>query len=232
MMHGPINIRCTNSCFIKSLLYACTCFEHYVLIIRRWKLYYTASCIVALCRWLSGAKFLYKTIICALSWLITKIILRCTFSKTSKIHRYWVERYLCELVWFPSRVQTLNVKWHQFENYPVVYNSGWLVVQNEIQRLTALILYDIACQYCPTATLTPTPTPKTTPTPTPQVPVFDHYCHIFVHSSRTLLAYGEVWSYSNFTHTQKKCVFMCICNLQVSLELVPAFSSGVKEKPR
>jgi len=32
--------------FIVSLLYASTCFEHYVLIIRRSKLYYTASGIV------------------------------------------------------------------------------------------------------------------------------------------------------------------------------------------
>ena len=35
-----------NSCFIISLLYASTCFEHYVLIIRKSKLYYTASGIV------------------------------------------------------------------------------------------------------------------------------------------------------------------------------------------
>ena len=38
--------KCTNSCFILSLLYASTCFEHYVLIIRRLKLYYTASGII------------------------------------------------------------------------------------------------------------------------------------------------------------------------------------------
>ena len=37
---------CTKSCFIISLLYASTCFEHYVLIIRRSKLYYTASVII------------------------------------------------------------------------------------------------------------------------------------------------------------------------------------------
>jgi len=36
--------------FIISLLYASTCFEHYVLIIRRSKLYYTASGIITLCR--------------------------------------------------------------------------------------------------------------------------------------------------------------------------------------
>jgi len=34
------------SCFIISFLYASTCFEHYVLIVRRSKLYYTASGIV------------------------------------------------------------------------------------------------------------------------------------------------------------------------------------------
>ena len=39
--------------FIISLLYASTCFEHYVAIIRR---YYTASGIVKLCRWPSGAQ--------------------------------------------------------------------------------------------------------------------------------------------------------------------------------
>jgi len=34
--------------FYSSLLYASTCFEHYVLIIRRSKLYYTASGIITL----------------------------------------------------------------------------------------------------------------------------------------------------------------------------------------
>jgi len=38
--------RSTNSCLVISLLYASTCFEHYVLIIRRSKLYYTASGII------------------------------------------------------------------------------------------------------------------------------------------------------------------------------------------
>ena len=47
---------CTNSCLIISLFYASTCFEHYVLIIRRSKLYYTASGIITLCRWPSGAQ--------------------------------------------------------------------------------------------------------------------------------------------------------------------------------
>jgi len=37
---------CTNSCFIITLLYSSTCFEHYMLIIRRSKLYYTASGII------------------------------------------------------------------------------------------------------------------------------------------------------------------------------------------
>jgi len=32
------------------------CFEHYVLVIRRSKLYYTASGIITLCRWPSGAQ--------------------------------------------------------------------------------------------------------------------------------------------------------------------------------
>jgi len=35
-----------NSCFIISLLYSSTCFEHYVLIIRMSKLYYTANGII------------------------------------------------------------------------------------------------------------------------------------------------------------------------------------------
>ena len=42
--------------FIMSLFRASTCFEHYVLIIRRPKLYYTASGIVTLCRWPSSAQ--------------------------------------------------------------------------------------------------------------------------------------------------------------------------------
>ena len=37
-----------NYCFIISLLYSSTCFEYYVLIIRRYKLYYTASGIITL----------------------------------------------------------------------------------------------------------------------------------------------------------------------------------------
>jgi len=37
--------------FITSLFYASTCFEHYVLIINRSKLYYTASGIITHCRW-------------------------------------------------------------------------------------------------------------------------------------------------------------------------------------
>jgi len=44
-MHGA-TMRCTKSCFIISLLYAPTRFEHYVLIIRRSELYYTASGII------------------------------------------------------------------------------------------------------------------------------------------------------------------------------------------
>ena len=39
-------IKCTKSYFIISLLYASTCFEHYVFTIRRSKLYYTASGII------------------------------------------------------------------------------------------------------------------------------------------------------------------------------------------
>jgi len=35
-----------NYCFVISLLYATTCFEHYVIITRRSKLYYTASGII------------------------------------------------------------------------------------------------------------------------------------------------------------------------------------------
>jgi hypothetical protein len=42
--------------FIISSLYTSTCFENYVLVIRRSKLCYTVSGIVTLCRWLSGAQ--------------------------------------------------------------------------------------------------------------------------------------------------------------------------------
>ena len=45
-----------NLVFLISLLYASTFFEHYVLIIRRSKLCYTASVIVTPCRWPSGAQ--------------------------------------------------------------------------------------------------------------------------------------------------------------------------------
>jgi len=44
-MHGT-TIKGTKSCFIISLLYTSTCFERYVLIIKRSKLYYTASGII------------------------------------------------------------------------------------------------------------------------------------------------------------------------------------------
>jgi len=39
-----------------SLFHASTCFEHYVPIVRRSKLYYRASGIITLCRWPSGAQ--------------------------------------------------------------------------------------------------------------------------------------------------------------------------------
>jgi len=51
-----INQLNTNSCFIISLLYVSACFEHYVLVIRRSELFYTASGIVTLCRWPSRAQ--------------------------------------------------------------------------------------------------------------------------------------------------------------------------------
>ena len=59
-------------CFTVNLFHASTCFEHHVLIVRRSKLYYTATVV------------LYNKF-SASSWLITKInILRCTVSKTLK----------------------------------------------------------------------------------------------------------------------------------------------------
>jgi len=45
-----------NFCFTISLFHAYTYFEHHVLIIRRSKLHYTASGIITLCRWPSGAQ--------------------------------------------------------------------------------------------------------------------------------------------------------------------------------
>jgi len=42
--------------FIISLLYASTCFEPYELIVRRSKLYYTASGIITLYKWPSRAR--------------------------------------------------------------------------------------------------------------------------------------------------------------------------------
>ena len=52
-------------------------------------------------------KTYYKTRICALSWLITKIILRCRVSKTSSISYHSSIRYL---LWFPLEV--LHVALH------------------------------------------------------------------------------------------------------------------------
>ena len=55
-------------CFTISSFPASTCFEHHVFIVRRSKLYYTASGIIT-----------------PIGWLITKInTMRCTVSKTSK----------------------------------------------------------------------------------------------------------------------------------------------------
>jgi len=50
-----------NSCFIICLLYASTCFEHCVLIVRRSKLYYTASGIITVCRWPYRARPVHVT---------------------------------------------------------------------------------------------------------------------------------------------------------------------------
>jgi len=46
-------------CFTVSLFHASTCFEHHVLIVRRSKLYYTASGIITLCRWPSRAQHVH-----------------------------------------------------------------------------------------------------------------------------------------------------------------------------
>jgi len=53
---APQEKESTNSCFIIILLYASTCFEHYVFIVRRSKLYYTASCILTSWRWEHSAR--------------------------------------------------------------------------------------------------------------------------------------------------------------------------------
>ena len=47
---------CKNSCFIISLLYSSTCFEHCCAHHQELKLYYTASSIVIHCRWPSVAQ--------------------------------------------------------------------------------------------------------------------------------------------------------------------------------
>jgi len=59
------------SCFIISLLYSSTCFEHYVLIIRGSKLYYTASGIVTMKHSLVSVlwyQMLYNTILTFWWW--------------------------------------------------------------------------------------------------------------------------------------------------------------------
>ena len=52
---------CTKSCFIRSLLYSSTCFEHYCSHHQEVKLHYTASGIFRLCRWPSGAQVNLRT---------------------------------------------------------------------------------------------------------------------------------------------------------------------------
>jgi len=73
--------------FYNKFLNASTCFEHYVLehyvlIIRRSKLYYTASGIITPVGGSPVHRLKEDCFHCALSWLITKIILRCTVRKT------------------------------------------------------------------------------------------------------------------------------------------------------
>ena len=46
---------CPPDCIITILLYSSTCFEHYVLIIKKSKFYYAASCIITLCTCPAGA---------------------------------------------------------------------------------------------------------------------------------------------------------------------------------
>jgi len=74
-----------NFCFTISLFHASICFEDHLLIIRRSKLYYTASGIITPI----GGRLVHlltvKQKFCVTSWLITEInILRCKVSKTSK----------------------------------------------------------------------------------------------------------------------------------------------------
>jgi hypothetical protein len=59
-VHLSINLvinQLNEQIFVLYYYNACTCFQHYVFITRRSKLYYTATGIITLCRWPSGAHF-------------------------------------------------------------------------------------------------------------------------------------------------------------------------------
>ena len=104
-------------CFTISLLHASTCFEHHVLIVRRSKLYYTASGVITPI----GGRPVHGT---ASSWLITKInILRCTVSKTSKNVFEYIYRCLFFLIMAKSA--WLFPRASSFDNIAVTFYTKW-----------------------------------------------------------------------------------------------------------
>jgi len=65
----------------------------------------------------------YKTRFCASSWLITKIILRCTVSKTSKfVHSIYPDKVNFQVISiFPNLVQkSICSAWVRLESNPIV----------------------------------------------------------------------------------------------------------------
>ena len=57
MTHGPINIRCTKSCFVVSLLYVYTCFEHCFAHLQEVKIVLYSIRYHHTCRWPYRARF-------------------------------------------------------------------------------------------------------------------------------------------------------------------------------
>jgi len=149
-----------NFCFTISLFHASTCFEHNVLIIRRSKLYYTASGIIApiggrlvhrsddtrgcvtqfwppddkhMCSKHVEAwnKLIVKLKFCASSWLITEInILRCTVSKTSK-----KKKLSCVLTWTKTTPQLCVCM------YIYIYNTTGMTKLKTDSTAAVIVLY-------------------------------------------------------------------------------------------
>jgi len=161
-----------------SLLYACTCFEHYVLIIRMSKLYYTASgtitpvggrpvhmlrrdwryqmpynTILTSWWWTQQCskhveecnKSYYKTRICALSWLIAKIVSNSSIVFMTVLLRL---KYSFFFLLDDSKAQDICIKWSRC--FWIYYPNGILEVMSKTGKNVSIAGVPVNCQECNT----------------------------------------------------------------------------------